>query len=322
MKNLNLETIQQEITFGIEIECYVRDETKDFEISGYNYDNGIQVPSMPEGWVATYDNSLGSLPDYTAVEFVSPILKGKRGLEEAMLVADILKNKYKAKITQKTGFHVHVGVPTVLETENEIKKWAINLISYVGHFEIALYAMTGTPYRVNNTYCQSVIDQYNLTDCINESYLELAEKYNNSRQRYVTLNILPLVQNKKNVEFRVFQGTVEKDKIAGYIQICLGLACKALNKGFKQFSKKINRGRKTGIGRTQLDILLENLAWTNRNGKVKIGWILSDEQIKLTIKELRRLANKFDTRIKNQDGFTNDSTFDTYRLLQRLGYFE
>ena len=46
-----------EVSFGIEIECYVPVGTRGFEVGAYH--NGVQISGTPQGWNGQSDGSLG-----------------------------------------------------------------------------------------------------------------------------------------------------------------------------------------------------------------------------------------------------------------------
>jgi len=78
-----------ELTFGIEIECFL--PRGSVRVGGYH--RGARLGGdFPAGWNAQSDSSLHTtLRNYQAVEIVSPILKGADGLAQVRQVAAILK---------------------------------------------------------------------------------------------------------------------------------------------------------------------------------------------------------------------------------------
>lgn len=352
LTNEEIKDIQENLTFGIEIECYVREDKRDFENNRYGYSEYADDFPGFLGWKATYDSSLyecndiiqSAAPDeslplsqrrkikfrnrehwYMPVEIISPILKGEAGLQKAMKVAETLKNKYKAIIKKSCGFHVHVGIPkNIQDKQKEIQKWIRNLIGWVGKYELALYASTGTPYRVGNHFCQSVRETQSISE-FEGDWTEVEEKYNDHSLRYKVLNLNPLFTGKENIEFRVFQGTVEPIKVALYIQMGLGMAIRALKNGKSNFNPIQPRFLKTkGFGQQCAHQMMNTLGWQNRhNASIKwAGFLLNTEKYAKPIRmEFRRLAKKFDERINQNEGRQVDAGSTTYQLLQSLGYF-
>src|SRR4051812_34973032 len=99
-----------ELTFGIEIECYVPAslvQNGTLLIGGYHY--GTQVAALPLGWNAQRDGSLRSVGrGRVGVEIVSPILKGADGIQQVKKVCQWLRS-IGATVRKECGFHVHVG---------------------------------------------------------------------------------------------------------------------------------------------------------------------------------------------------------------------
>src|SRR4051812_4348780 len=83
-----------DLTFGIEIECYVPAElVANGTIRVGNYHNGTQVDALPIGWNAQRDGSLRYVgPNKVGVEIVSPVLKGADGVAQVKLVCQWLQS--------------------------------------------------------------------------------------------------------------------------------------------------------------------------------------------------------------------------------------
>jgi hypothetical protein len=82
-----------ELTFGVEIECYVPVElVRSGRISIGGYHHGTQVAELPAGWNAQHDGSLGNARGKAGVEIVSPVLAGADGLRQIQQVCKWLKD--------------------------------------------------------------------------------------------------------------------------------------------------------------------------------------------------------------------------------------
>lgn len=340
--NEQCQEVAESITFGIEIECYVKEESRDFDIRRYGYSVfGEELPNFP-GWKTTYDSSLSNpvglertIPVlnsteqaikfankegfYMPVEIISPILRGKKDLEQAMKVAETLKKKYSALIKKDCGFHVHIGIPDCIKTEKqEIIKWVRNLISWVGTYELGFYASTGTLNRVNNRFCAPINGNYTTEEFTGAKWDKVIQKYSNHMERYKVLNIVPLIEGKQNIEFRVFQGTVEPIKIAAYIQVCIGFAIKSLISGKKTIKVIKPRFYNKDAGIMSIFQMLNTLGWRNNSGKkyTFLGFLLDTKKfIKPIRAELNRLAQKFDK------GVHINTLPNTKEVLEKLGYW-
>lgn len=275
-----------DLTFGIEIECYA----PGIVCGGYHV--GRQIPGFPQGWNAQHDGSLGA----GGTEIVSPVLKGEDGLlQVAEVVAKL--NAMGAKVNSSCGFHIHVGW-------NKGVAELSRLVSVVANFEKAIFASTGTKAREASHYCRSIKTDYqNLSFGRDIRSLGCA-----SRDRYHVLNISNLVSGAKpTIEFRAFAGTVNATKIISYIRLCLGLVERALTIARKpkwEAKKPVATSpiARDGEGQTELCRLFYTLGWTKGREKHVFGNLNAETTIpgaaipsmKEAKKELMRLAKKYD----------------------------
>lgn len=270
-----------EMTFGIEIECYLpREAIEGMEIGAYH--RGVQVQGLPAGWNAQHDGSLllNCPQGYTGVEIVSPVLKGLDGIEQIRTVCQWL-NARGAKVNKSTGLHVHVGIERSPENMKRVVTAAAN-------FEKAIYASTGTKSREQGHYCQPI---HNSQRHISGQYARTA--------RYHVLNVMT---NKPTVEFRAFAGTTNFTKIVVYVRLSIGIVERALEvKKLPQWTAKqpvesspIARG---GEGLTALNRLFYWLGWTAGRVNKVYGAVGAEVlPVKEQKAELVRLAKKYDER--------------------------
>ena len=278
-----------ELTMGIELEVIIPRETAQREhlnIGSY-HSSGIQVPFLPQGWVAKSDSSVSAPAGYIGCEFVSPILKGEEGIKQVIEVVRILREK-NCKVNFSTGTHIHVNFNPEWCSEKLAR-----LVCIASYLEKGIYATTGSKRREQGTYCQSVRRYGNQSEA----------KKCMSPNRYHFLNIHNLAQRTKDtVEFRAFSGSLNETKIVGWIQLCLGVVEKALNtKRLPKWtpSKAKCFWAKEGEGQTELSRMLSYLGWSTgyaKNIEGRVYGIITDiiplNEIK---KEFRRLAKKYDS---------------------------
>ncbi len=210
-----------DITFGIEIECIVPTAALNAaDITVGRYHVGEPVRCMPAGWKASHDSSIHAPSGFTAVEFVSPFLKGAVGLEDVRLVVAKL-NELGARVNESTGLHIHVGVARDIKVVK-------NVIRFAAQHERAIFASTGDKRREQNRYTQPISQIYTAVKDAKD-FPQLNEKMRASNiDRYRSLNLTNLTNGMRNtVEFRAFAGTLDAIQIFAHIQICVGLVHKA-----------------------------------------------------------------------------------------------
>jgi hypothetical protein len=282
-----------EITFGVEIECYVRAGT----ITPGGYHRGIEIPGFPTGWNAQSDSSLGYRRGKTAVEIVSPILKGVDGLQQLKTVVAKLK-EYGAVVSQRCGFHVHVGVPANDAAMIE------RLTTLVANHETAIYAATGTKARERGNYCRPIRRDFR-NSTINQNGERVVIAGAAAIERFRLLNLTNLaIGTRPAVEFRAFAGTMNFAKMAAYVRVCVGLVERAAK--MKRVGKWESQppvatspiARKGGIGQTEVVRLSYQLGWTKGRRNETYGDLTGTglPTIKASKRELMKLAAKYDSQ--------------------------
>lgn len=272
-----------EMTFGIEIETCIPAGA----IMVGTYTTGVPAQGLPEGWVAKYDGSIRPFPGHVGCEFVSPVLRGPEGLRSVIAAVAAIR-AMGGRVNASTGLHIHVG----FDRSNAAA--LTRLVTLTSNFEKAIYASTGTKTRENGTYCRPV------------SHLGDAQTtMSNGRcDRYRVLNLRNLLTGgKPTVEFRAFAGSLNTDKIVGYIRLCLGLverACKA--KRVTNWTAKApvesSPVHRNGEGQTALARLFYQLGWTKGRAPVTYGDLQCESapDIARNKETLMRLAAKYDAQ--------------------------
>lgn len=288
-------TSAADLTFGLEIECYIPEANLNFRIGSYH--NGIQVPCLPQGWKAERDSSIRPPVGKVAVEFVSPILMGVDGVRQVEFVLQWLRD-IGAGCNESCGIHVHVGSD---------KKTAEKLVGLVAQHEKALFAASGKKGKIraaNNIYCRSVVTNNQIRNAYEEGTQTMIVA---GQSRYNILNLTNLLAGvRPAVEFRAFASTFKTEVVLGYIRICLGMVQLAMNskKGFKFESKWIDNNES---GKTHMTRLMWRLRWGKATSKdanrIKIGhdfgWVASSTQVdpKAACKTMLATAKEFDAEM-------------------------
>lgn len=273
-----------QMTFGIEIECFLPNAVMNREgivVGGYH--RGTQIPGLPAGWLAQRDGSLGtSKSGMTPVEITSPVLSGREGIEQVAAVVAKL-NEWGFKTNATCGLHIHVGAgldrnPIALR----------NLLNLSARFERALFGITGTKSREHGNYASPMTHAYEQV----ADATTLAE-FRRVATKFRSLNISPLWDSKRTVEFRVFQGTTSSLKIEAYIQVCLGLIENAYAMNRRPKRKCSNTRHQTARGLWYR--MARNFNWYSEKkmGDVRYG-LLTPERLEAMKAEMERLAKKYD----------------------------
>jgi hypothetical protein len=269
-----------EMTFGIEIETHAGAQAIAAGLVVGGYGVGTQVPYLPAGWKASRDGSINAPAGRVSAEIVSPILKGEEGLRQVVEVVRAL-NAHGHQVNASCGVHVHVGFDPRLPAEKLAR-----LMSAVSHLERALYAITGTKSRERGHYCGGIRKYGN----VNEA------KRNMDRSRYHLLNITNLASGRRpTVEFRVFSGSLNEVKIAGWVQVALGIVERALSTTRAPKWEPNARKLYAGTATSECLRLLQYLGWYFAPETTKHwGWLGNVVALKDVRKMFRRLAKKYD----------------------------
>jgi hypothetical protein len=288
-----------EITFGIEIECLLPRGS----VHAGGYHAGIEIGGrFPAGWNAQRDGSLHtSLPNYEGVEIVSPVLKGRDGLEQVCQVAALLE-EMGARVNQSCGFHCHIGSASVAgENFDEVADWVRRLINVTAQHEKAFYGASGTRSRERGTYCRSLKSTWGekkekLRRKIKAEDLRIEAA---GISRYQTLNLVPLFGRNRTVEFRCFSGTTSGLKMTAWIQMALAVATLALARNTSFDAPATTYAdTTTAVGAMQRFFYL--VGWTRGRKDYQKpvctaeGWVDGMDALDAAKRELMRLAKKYD----------------------------
>tara|TARA_R110002012_G_scaffold77863_2_gene198554 strand:- start:6908 stop:7933 length:1026 start_codon:yes stop_codon:yes gene_type:complete len=207
-------------TFGIEIECllpYDADLTK------------LQRMNV----ACVRDGSIQSMGGHTAVEFVTGVLTGDRGVKQLKAILKEL-NKQGAKVNRSCGIHVHIGGASFN------RQFSANAIRLGYQLQDELYSMM-PPSRQNNSYCKKISDNigWNTREQKNETIanyvfgaVELNNRYNKKcdlgrypSNRYSWLNLVRCntASRGETIEFRLHSGTTDFKKIFNWLLICMSI---------------------------------------------------------------------------------------------------
>lgn len=193
------------LTFGVEIECYnvlrsclineVSQRSVSIQSEGYNHtDNNHYYKIVSDGSIQGNDGQ----------EVVSPILKGKDGLNSLKNVCDSL-NAVGAKVNRSTGLHVHFDASKISDVH------FVNIFKNYQKLESVIDSFMPNSRRANNNgYCASLIGLDYDTCETKSDVIRL------NRTRYRKVNAESYLRH-KTIEFRQHSGTTEYEKMANWI---------------------------------------------------------------------------------------------------------
>jgi len=289
-------------TFGIEIECLL--PRGSVRVGGYHA--GLELGGrFPAGWNAQRDGSLHTtLRGYEGVEIVSPVLRGRDGLEQVRQVMTLLR-EMGGRVNPTCGCHIHVGATSVAGHDfDEVADWVRRLINLTAQHEKAFYGAAGTRTRENGSYCRSIKRGWGAKKMrLKQKKMKAQDLRQEAAtvSRYHSLNIEPLFSRKRTIEFRCFSGTLNPLKACAYVQMALAVATLALERD-TQFDAPTTTyaDTETAVGAMRRFFYL--VGWTRgRKDYAKPvclaeGWVDRMDALKAAKRELMRLARKYDAQ--------------------------
>ena len=216
-------------TFGIEIEYFhtppnvVIRETKKLGIKTIELTGEIHE-TVQGAWKIVHDGSVSDVLN-NGKEFVSPILKGKKGLLEMRKALMAMANAG-AFMHEKCGMHLHFGAKDLT-----LQQWKNLLFNYDG-FQPLIDKIV-PQYRRNNGWSKRLSSVYNFKNQVNAArsfrdlqliFLEAAGVSTNqsvyrdyrSSARYYAVNLMAYGKQ-GTVEFRQYGANIEVDSITAWV---------------------------------------------------------------------------------------------------------
>lgn len=247
----------EERTYGVEIE-FIRPLLLDYNkirnaLAANNIDANIGDRcdySKKNYWKLTHDGSVhvgfGEVDLYAGQnEIVSPVLKGKAGLEQIKRVLSVLKS-LGCKVNHTCGLHVHHGFLEHKENDIEslglISKSIKNTCLIYSHYFRKLSKIMKKE-RASNSFCRNFTKRE--LSKLKLEYTKKPELYNDDddysmrlafcRDRRKAVNPTSWFRH-KTIEFRQYEGTLDETKTLNWIV----LTQKLLEKGVEYTIKDIN----------------------------------------------------------------------------------
>ena len=194
------------LTFGVEIECYNCDRT---ELIDSGRANGLDIFS--EGYNHRDNKSYfkivsdGSLTGENSNEVVSPILKGKKGMNSLKALCKALES-VGARVNRTCGLHVHIGASAISDAHY------CRLVRNYQKIERVIDSFMPESRRAdNNCYCRS-LSRLDFSDCNTKMQV-----FRVTSDRYYKVNMAPAYARHRTIEFRQHSGTTDYEKISNWV---------------------------------------------------------------------------------------------------------
>lgn len=218
------------LSFGVELEFIMprgmthTECARRVSAAGVACEHQMYGHTVPRGaWKVVTD---GSLSNFTSgAELVSPPIRGEDGFRQLRTVCDTL-TAMGAKVNTRCGLHVHVGVGT------EGVSFFKNLVTLYASAQDAIDTFMPASRRSSeNQYCSPVrVSRASLAAAVNVNQVTSAIGQIPSAQRdgtrYCKLNLKSFFAY-GTVEFRHHGGTVDANKAANWVRLCLRMVLTA-----------------------------------------------------------------------------------------------
>ncbi len=301
------------ITFGVELETTLP-ATCGIPVGAYHggrpvavgYITGttdeVNAPTFyGASWKAERDGSITTRHGRVACEFVSPILHGAEGVDHLIAFLEFAKS-VGATVNASCGCHITVGVKSIIGTDDPqaMSEFARKL-AHIGRWHAkSLYGQTGTGRHLNhyshtlNDDVAKLVKRMESTSNVNSKSVAAAECGRGM------INFRKLFTNGV-IEFRVFAGTLNRDKLLHHLATVLGLCRRAAEvECLGSFGKNKAQMKHTETALSSIKYLWSFLGWTGSKRPVALGLFGQlHDQFGQYRKVARRLCQRFDNRFPN-----------------------
>ena len=273
-----------EITFGVELETTIP-VTAGIVVGPYHAGlpvaDGIAratgaILAAPhfqgERWKAERDGSIRCGPGHQPCEFVSPVLDGAAGVE-CLLQFVGWARAVGAKVNTSCGCHITVGVASVIGTSDPQAwgEYARKLAHIARWHAMGLYGQTGTGRHLNR-YSHALGDDVGrLMRRVQRDQRVERKAAAAGRCGRGMVNFQKLFSHGV-IEFRVFAGTLNRNKLMHHLATVLGLCRRAAEvECLGGFSKNKAQAKRTATAADAVRFLWDYLGWTGSKRPVALG---------------------------------------------------
>ncbi len=256
-------------------------------------------------WKAERDGSIRCEAGQIPCEFVSPILHGEQGVEHLIGFVEWL-NALGATVDRSCGCHITVGIESIIGTsDTKAVSEFIRKLAHIARWHArSLYGQTGTDRHLNHyshpLYEQTAEHMLKMVTCEQERVkAECAEQCGRGM-----VNFRKAFKRDRDgrfigvVEFRVFAGTLNIDKIMHHLASVLGLCRRACEvRCLGGFGKNKIQAKRTTTASDGLRFLWDYLGWTGSARPVALGLFGKlHSEFRHYRKNAQRLCQQFDER--------------------------
>lgn len=312
-----IDTPAASIQWGIELETRIP-QSSGVMVGGYHNGLSVNVGLDPRtmlpinapkfnnaAWKAERDGSIRCDAGQLPCEFVSPILQGAEGVEHLMRFVAWM-NAIGASVNDSCGCHITVGIESIIGSSDtkavsefirklaHIARWhARSLYGQTGagrhtnHYSHPLYEETGAKMRKIVT-CEEERVKAECAEQCGRGMVNFRKAFKRDRDgRFIGV-----------VEFRVFAGTTNMEKIMHHLASVLGLCRRAHEvQCLGGFKKNAMQEKRTATAQDGLRFLWDYLGWTGSARPAALGLFGKlHSEFRHYRKGAERLCAQFDAR--------------------------
>lgn len=303
----------QDRKFGVELEilapmaCSFQSVAEAIRSAGIHCMVESYGHSVPTTWKIVTDGSVNG-PGLRGMEVVSPPLFGQAGVEQSRKVCEVL-TALGCKVNKTCGFHVHVEARSL-----HIDHLKALVLSYAKAEPVIDQLMPPSRRAQSAYYCRSIAGvveaRVRASRTINELAAHIHSVSGATSARYVKLNLTAFWRH-GTVEFRQHSGTVDADKVANWIALCLRMVDVATKPAAATGSAPLTNGdteamfvqlvsRDNGASRMEI---ARALGWTNGRGLAmnqmarRLGFTLDRSRVGREMRYFARFASQTEVAV-------------------------
>ena len=301
------------ITFGVELETMIPAGSgvvvghyhcgQEVRV-GANADTGLPL-TAPEisgrRWRAERDGSIAAEPGFVPCEFVSPVLQGDEGVAMLLEFAEWAR-AIGARVNGSCGCHITVGVQSVIGSDDpqRVGQFARKLAHVARWHALSLYGQTGAGRHLNH-YSHTLDDNVGRLMRRVERAQAIDAKAQNARRCGRGMVNFQKLFSHGLIEFRVFAGTLNRQKLLHHLATVLGLCRRAAEvQCLGGFKRNKAQEKRTGTALQALVFLWDFLGWKGSKRPVALGLFGPlHAEFRLYRTTAARMCSQFDARYPN-----------------------